>query len=377
MKFSINRGDFEKAVGWASKAAPTHSTHPITTGMKIVATGDQVMLSAFDYDISSVATLTAAVDEPGIAIPSAKVLSTIVGSLPKAPVDVEIREQMLIITCGSATASIPVMLADDYPALPSMTESIGEVDAEALANAVKQTAPAVGDPKSFAVLQGILFHFTPNGLALVATDRYRISKTIIPFTWDWEPQTIAAIVPPKMLQAFVSGTKGAVQILASEYPQDGDLPTMIGLSNGGRESTTRLIAGKFPNYQPIVPPIASPVVATVDTAELLGALKRAQGAEADEQMAKARVTIGGDRIRLEAGVEVRVDDEVSAKVDGDEMSTIVQLKILVDAVDHLGADVTRISTKQPAPGKGVALLLTPGVDPEDVRHQHVVMSIRS
>lgn len=375
MKFSMSKDRFATAINWVARSAPARPVHPILSGLRIEADADGVTLKAFDYEVSSRMTCIATVDDPGVALVSAKVLATIAASLPKAPVEVEIRDRMLVIECGSATATLPLMDADDYPSLPTLDESVGQVDADDLARAVKQTAYAVSHSEALAPLTGVLFHFRPDRLTLVGTDTYRITTTDLPFTWDWKPQEFKALVPPQMLGDFCAEAAGAVQVLFSEEPAEGLMSSMMGLANQGKESTTRLLAlaGQYPKYDRVMPSVDAPIVAMVDTAELSAALKRAQGVS--EKVGKVEVTIGADRIRLVSGEDSRMVEELAAKVEGEEMTVSMNLRFFSDAVANLGDPALRISARQPVPGKGSALLLTPGVD--DLWHRHVIQSLRA
>jgi DNA polymerase-3 subunit beta len=77
------------------------------------------------------------------------------------------------------------MPEQDFPALPGQLPVIGRVGGDAFADAVARIGPAVGrDPEKGVLFSGAYLGFGASELTLMATDRYRVARMILPWTTD-------------------------------------------------------------------------------------------------------------------------------------------------------------------------------------------------
>ena len=67
MKFHVNRDVLSEAVSFAVKLLPQRTTQPILSGVLLEAGDGVLVLSSFDYEVSSRTEIPAEVDEPGVA----------------------------------------------------------------------------------------------------------------------------------------------------------------------------------------------------------------------------------------------------------------------------------------------------------------------
>ena len=86
MKFSIERDALAEAVAWAARNLPARPMAPQLAGLLIDTTDSGLVLSSFDYEVSSRVDVVAAVAEPGRVLVSGRLLSEIAKLLPAAPV---------------------------------------------------------------------------------------------------------------------------------------------------------------------------------------------------------------------------------------------------------------------------------------------------
>ena len=105
MKFQVNRDVFSEAVSFAVKLLPQRTTLPILSGILIQANTDGLVLSSFDYEVSSQTEIQADVEEPGTVLVSGRLLAEIAGRLPNAPVRVTTEESRISVTCGDTRLS--------------------------------------------------------------------------------------------------------------------------------------------------------------------------------------------------------------------------------------------------------------------------------
>ena len=139
MKLQVERDPLAEAVAWTARALPARPTAPVLAGMRLQA-DSELTLSTFDYEVSAQATIPVQADEPGTVLVSGRLLAEIVRSLPAKPVDLTTDGTRTTVKCGSATFTLMLLPAEEYPTLPDMPETTGTVGADIFASAISQVA---------------------------------------------------------------------------------------------------------------------------------------------------------------------------------------------------------------------------------------------
>ena len=259
MKFRVERDVFADAVAWAARSLPVRPSSPVLAGLLIEASDTGLMLSTFDYETSARATLNADVGEEGRALVSGRLLADICRSLPNKPVEMVIDGPKVTLTCGSARFSLQTMPVEDYPTLPQMPEARGTVGSAVFAHAVSQAVTAAGRDDMLPVLTGVRVELDGDTIAMLATDRFRLSQREL--TWSPSAPDIdaAALVPAKVLADTAKALVGGSEIsIALSSPGAGGAGEGIigfeGSAGGGvRRTTTRLLDGDFPKVRSLFP----------------------------------------------------------------------------------------------------------------------------
>ena len=180
------------------------------------------MLSTFDYETSARATVPADVSDEGRALVSGRLLADICRSLPNKPVEMTIEGAKVSLTCGSARFSLQTMPVEEYPSLPDMPEATGTVRSDVFAAAVAQAVTAAGRDDMLPVLTGVRIEIEGADIALLATDRFRLSLREL----TWEPgatdATAAALVPARVLadtaKSLTAGTEVTIALSTLGQP---------------------------------------------------------------------------------------------------------------------------------------------------------------
>ncbi len=373
MKLQVERDPLAEAVAWAARALPARPTAPVLAGIRIQA-GSELTLSTFDYEVSARAIIGVAADEPGTVLVSGRLLAEIVRSLPAKPVDLSTDGAKMIVRCGSATFTLMLLPAEEYPTLPGMPEVTGTVGADTFASAISQVAIAAGRDDTLPALTGIRVEIAEDMLTLVATDRYRLAVREL----RWNPISPGlntnVLVPAKVLgdtaRALTSGAEVAIA-LASEGTGGGASDGIIGFEGAGRRTTTRLLSGEYPKYQTLLPSEFSSV-AELPAAQFADAVKRV--ALVAERNTPVRLTFNPGEALLEAGTgdEAQATEAIEASFEGDQLQIAFNPQYLLDGIGAIDSDVARISfttATRPAviTGKGEA-------HPD---YRYVLMPIRS
>ncbi len=362
MKFRVERDVLADAVAWTARALPIRPSAPVLAGLLIEAgsldddssgegAGEGLRLSTFDYETSARATLNADVTEEGRALVSGRLLADICRSLPNKPVDMVIDGPKVTLTCGSARFSLQTMPVEDYPTLPQMPETRGTVGSAVFAHAVSQAVTAAGRDDMLPVLTGVRLELDGDSIAMLATDRFRLSQREL--TWSPTASDIdaAALVPAKVLadtaKALVGGSE--ISIALSNAGGGGAGEGIIGFegSAGGgvRRTTTRLLDGDFPKVRSLFPS-EHLTVARVDKAALVEAVKRVSLVA--ERNTAVQLAFADGLLTLDAGSgeEAMASESLEAHVTGEDITTGFNPAYLLDGVTAIETPFVELAFTQ-------------------------------
>jgi DNA polymerase-3 subunit beta len=357
VKFQVNRDIFSEAVSFAVKMLPQRTTQPILSGVLLDASDGVLVLSSFDYEVSSRTEIAAEVDEPGRALVSGRLLAEIASRLPSAPVHFSTLDGKISVLCGSAKFTLLSMPVEEYPTLPQVTERTGVLPAEEFATAVAQVAVAASRDDVTPVITGVQIEVGDNQISLVATDRYRVAVREI----DWDSgnndaRGTTALIPARTL-AEVGKTFGhSGTVAVSIVPTDDR--EIISFSSEKRTVTSLLIKGKFPPVKRLFPE-GSENYAVLNTAELIEATRRV--ALVLEREAALRFTFSIDGLTLEAAGsdQAQASETIDVHLHGEDALVSLKPSFLLDGLGAVHSEFVRLSfTKTDNPNKPGPVLIT-------------------
>ncbi|QCX81172.1 DNA polymerase III subunit beta [Streptomyces sp. YIM 121038] len=216
MRLTIPQPELAAAAKWAVRQLPHNPSQPVLLGARLEATDHQLKLSVWDGATAAHTTVDADVDQPGIVIPSGRLLADVTGSLRKSEVTLE-GDRDLTLTTSVAEFRIPGIDPSDYPALPGLPPTQGQVSGDEFAAAYQRVHRAI-DPKatgSFAGMAGIRLKVLGGMLKLSATDRFRIASAWLPWCGEAGDEAMG-VVTAKVLADNAKTFDGTLRIALPE-----------------------------------------------------------------------------------------------------------------------------------------------------------------
>ena len=350
MKFRVDRDVLADAVAWAARSLPVRPSAPVLAGLLIEAGNDGLVLSTFDYETSARATLAAEVNDEGKALVSGRLLADICRSLPNKPVDLVLDGARVSLTCGSSRFSLQTLPVEDYPTIPEMPAATGTVSSDAFAHAVAQAVTAAGRDDMLPVLTGVRLEIEGSTIALLATDRFRLSQRELAWNPGTPDATLAALVPAKVLgdtaKSLTAGPEVTIALSAS-----GSGEGIIGFEGTGpggvRRTTTRLLDGEFPKVRSLFPN-EKLTIARIDRQELIESVKRVS-LVADRNTA-VQLSFRDGALILDAGSgdDAQASESVAAEIEGDDLVTGFNPNFLLDGLTAIDQAVVELAFTQPS-----------------------------
>ena len=266
MKLSIKQDNLAKALNAVGRIATARVGLPILANVLIRTDENKLIVAATNLEVAIITKLNAQIKEQGaIAVP-ARLLTEFVGNLPHTNIDLETDETKLKISAGGYKSVINSTVADDYPALPNSAEEHSfTIAADLLKSAISGVALVAGNDVTRPILTGVYFYSTDGQMYMAATDGYRLAeRKIIKLDNDF-----AAIIPSSTL-ADVTRLINNEKEITVKYNDE-----QITFVTGETSITSRLIDGKYIDYQQLIPTQTNFTIA-VDRADFIKITKVAE-----------------------------------------------------------------------------------------------------
>ncbi|GGN07124.1 DNA polymerase III subunit beta [Lentzea pudingi] len=345
MKIRVERDGLADAVAWVARSLPSRPPVPVLGGVLLDAESeDSLTVSGFDYEVSAQVGVPATIADGGRALVSGRLLADITKALPNHPVEISVDGARMMISCGSARFSLPTMPVEDYPALPSMPQLIGELPGEVFGEAVSQVAVAAGKDDTLPMLTGVRVEIGDGKLVLVATDRFRLAMREFPWEPDASLGDVAVLVPARTLgdAAKTLGSSGA-KVEMSLAANDG----LLGLSGSGKRTTTRLLDADFPKYRQLLPSEHS-AAAIIDIDALQQAIKRVSLVAERGTQVRLEFVDGGLRLSAGGDDEGSAEEELPVEYTGDAVTIAFNPGYLLDGLGAVRTQKVHLSFTTPS-----------------------------
>ena len=250
MKLSVSKELFLEDLSLAVRAVSTRSAVQSLAGVMLDAAEGRLELRATDMELGVRVSREAETDTPGVVVLPGRLLLDVVRSLPKDDLTLEYRssEQDVEVTCGAARFHLRTLPGEDFPKLPEPSGDELRVPSAPFVETIERVARSASRDETRPHLTGVLVSASGDELRMVATDSYRLSvkETKLESTLNGE---LEANVPARTLQelsrAAASAGSEEISVFASE--------NQAIFKVGDVTLSSRLVEGRFPNYQQLLP----------------------------------------------------------------------------------------------------------------------------
>lgn len=268
MKVRILREDFLKGIQTVFPVVINRSTLPILSHLLLETRKEGLYLAGTDLEIGISCTVPAEVIEEGAITIHAKRLHDLVKELTSDSLQMETKKNHQVsIQCERGLFKIMGLPKEEFPKLPhNDSQEAIVIDQGVLQAMLSLTAFAASRDESRYILTGILFSSRGGWLRLVSTDGRRLA--MIEREAHLSPETEhQVVVPLKTISELhrLLGEGPTVKISIKE--------NQIAFDLGNTQVVSRLIEGKFPNYEQVIPS-ESPQKLTIARENLLLAARR-------------------------------------------------------------------------------------------------------
>lgn len=342
----------------------TSSTLPILEDYLFELTEDKLRITASDLETTITVELTPdKAENPGVVAIPAKMLLDIMKTFPELPVTISVNMESLSVElfAGEGKYKLVGHRSDEFPQVPKLenTQTL-KLTASLLVNAFNKSLFATGNDELRPVMSGVLCELSKDNITFVATDahklvRYRRS--------DMKPGLEGSFILPKkplnhLRNIMPDNEKVEVSL---EYSDTNAILTFEDIT-----LICRLIDGKYPNYEAVIP-TQNPFKLTADRKNLLNALRRVAifGSKSTHQI---RFKISGKELILTAediDFASEAKERLTCSYEGDDIEIGFNSKFLQDMLNTLESEVVGIEMSAPNRA-GILIPEKEADDPEEI-----------
>ena len=324
----------------------TSSNKPILSNFVIRTMEGEVSkveFSSTDYELSLVEQVEAEITEPGSICVNAKKVFDIVKELQDEDVKIRSTEQLWIhITCGSSEMRLPSVEVGLYPqtVLEDLPQSV-TISVDDLKQCIDMTLFAAITNESRRNLMGVCLSSTSDQQTRwLSTDGHRLAQILksvddLNFSEDQE-----VIVPRKALTEVRRTADLFGQTVVISFDE------RVMQFTGGRISfKTRLIEGKFPNCDPIIPKDNTMEI-IVNRESFINSL-RIVSSISSEKLRPVKLLISQGILKLESEKADygEVVDEIEIGYEGDPFQIGFNSRYLLDVLIVIESEDIKLECK--------------------------------
>ncbi len=343
MKFIVSSSYLLKQLQVLGSVINSSNTLPILDNFLFELDHQTLTVSASDLETTMSATLEIDSTSKGSVAVPAKLLLDILKTFPEQPLTFTVEENSTIeISSNSGKYAIAYALGEEFPKSVSLDNSSSTVvSSEVLATAISKTIFAAGNDDLRPVMSGVFFQFSPEGLIFVATDAHKLVKYA---RTDVTASQVADFIMPKKPLNILKGILGTSESDVTIEYNDSNAT----FSFDSYILTCRLIDGKYPNYEAVIPK-ENPNKLMINRVLLLNSVRRV-AIFSNKTTHQIRLKIAGAELNISAediDYSNKAEERLTCDYQGDDMQIGFNSRFLSEMLTNLQSDEIMLEMSMP------------------------------
>lgn len=339
MHFTIQREALLKPLQLVAGVVERRQTLPVLSNVLLVVQDQQLSLTGTDLEVELVGRVTLEdASEPGeITVPARKLMDICKSLQPDALIDIRLDDQKVIIKSGRSRFTLSTLPAADFPAVEEGPGSMSfSVNQGKMRRMIERSSFAMAQQDVRYYLNGMLIEVSSGMLRAVATDGHRLAMCSVEAGID-QPDRHQVIVP----------RKGILELARLLTEQDEDVSVVLGqhhirATTGEFTFTSKLVDGKFPDYERVLPRGGDKVIIG-DRQTLREAFSRT-AILSNEKYRGIRLQLENGLLKIQANnpEQEEAEEEVVVDYNGSPLEIGFNVSYLLDVLGVMSAEQVRI-----------------------------------
>ena len=351
MKFIVSSASLLKELQKLGGIINSTNTLPILDNFLFEVNKNNLIITASDLEttFSSIINVDSELDSM-VALPARLLLDTL-KTFPEQPLTfLKTEKNTVEISANNGKYAIAYAGGEEFPKAPQVNDSKTiQIKSNTLHTAINSTLFASGNDDLRPVMSGVFFQFSSEALTFVATDAHKLVKYS---RTDIKAEETAEFIMPKkplqLLKAILHGSENDVSI---EYND-----TNAQFRFGDSTLTCRLIDGKYPNYEAVIPK-ENPNQMQINRVNFLNSVKRVS-IFSNKTTYQIRLKIAGTALQISAedfDYSNSAEERIDCEYQGEDIKIGFNSRFLIEMLNGLDCNNVKLSMSLP----NRAGLLTP------------------
>ena len=351
MKFIVSSALLLKELQKLGGIINNTNTLPILDNFLFEVNKNNLIITASDLEttFSSIINVESELDSM-VALPARLLLDTL-KTFPEQPLTfLKTEKNTVEISANNGKYAVAYVGGEEFPKAPQVIDSKTiQIKSNTLHTAINSTLFASGNDDLRPVMSGVFFQFSSEALTFVATDAHKLvkySRTDIK-----AEETAEFIMPKKPLQLLKVILQGSEEDVSIEYND-----TNAQFRFGDSSLTCRLIDGKYPNYEAVIPK-ENPNQMQINRVNFLNSVKRVS-IFSNKTTYQIRLNIAGTAIQISAedfDYSNSAEERIDCEYQGEDIKIGFNSRFLIEMLNGLDCNNVKLSMSLP----NRAGLLTP------------------
>lgn len=291
MQFTASQSSLLSGLQPVAAVVPSKSPMPVLTHLLVEVSGNMLTVVATDLEISMETKIEVKGLKDGRALLPARKFLEEIREFPDVPITVEATESGRIkLSAEDKSYDLSGESVQNYPKVPLLEEKdTVQLERNKLRRMITKVLFAVSRDELRPQLTGIYLKLTTDEIRMVTTDGHRLVKVIQKHD-GYKGDTHESIIPSK-----------AMNTVARMCDREGDVSVyfatnQIGFRIGNTTLITKLIEGRYPNYEAVIPSENKNML-TVDLDQLHASVRRAS-IVSNEISRQIRLKLRSDHLQI-------------------------------------------------------------------------------
>jgi len=347
MKFIASSSALLSHLQAISRVINSKNTLPILDCFLLKIEGKKLTATASDTETTLVTNFDL-IDSEGdgsFAIPSKTLLDSL-RELSEQPLTIDIDENSLEVTIYYQNGKYKFIAqnGDEFPKMKELkdTSSNLEIPASVLLNGINSTLFASADDELRPVMNGVVLDISPENVTFVASDSHKLVRlTNTSVHGDQKAMLIIPKKPANLLRVILPKETGQVIVSFD------DSNIVFRLSS--YTIFCRLVEGRFPNYNVVIPQ-NNPYKVLVDRVSFLNTLKRV-AIFANQASSLVKMIISNNHIELttqDIDFSTSAEETISCQYEGERITIGFKAQFIIDIVSNLNTQEIVLELADPS-----------------------------
>ena len=343
MKFIVSSSLLLKELQVLGGVVNNTNTLPILDNILFDVQESQLTLTASDLETTlSTKISIESSDNGSLALP-ARLITDTLKTFPEQPLTfVKTDANTVEISANNGKYAVAYVAGEEFPRAAQVTDPVQtEIMGDSLAEAINTTLFASGNDDLRPVMSGVFFQFDSTGLTFVATDAHKLVK--YRRTDLQAAQASEFIMPKKPLQLLKTVLQGSEDIITIEFND-----TNAQFRFGDSSLTCRLVEGKYPNYEAVIPK-ENPNILEIDRNILLNSVRRVS-IFSNKTTHQIRLKLAGSALQISAedfDYSNKAEERLDCDYRGDDIQIGFNSRFLIEMLSNLHSESIQLAMSLP------------------------------